>query len=391
MDFYAEIEQATPSDSDSSPNNGNGTTSNEDDEAVFSLNSANSCGLQANIFDVLCNNNGTNQNPNDDVFTFKINVSGIDAGWEVFFNGQQRTAGKNETLQLGPFPIAAGPISLVVKKADDPNCSIDATVSPPQPCSNSNGINCSSQSDFPWHEWIEQVRIGNFTKNSDKKGYNDFTNDIIPLQRGQQTSCSVRARYSYFTYPEYVKIWIDYNQNSIFEEPSELAFSGVINAPANGNNAQATLNGQLQIPATAALGTARMRVSMKREAYPTACGAFSFGEVEDYTVQISSAIMANGGNFLREGTAQTAEKGDALIYPNPCRTEAFVSLKNFKNQSVLLRLLNGFGVVLWEQRIEAVESDAFALPVADLPTGQYVLQCIVEGQRVLVGSVVVQE
>ncbi|MCB9341494.1 MAG: hypothetical protein H6577_25510 [Lewinellaceae bacterium] len=50
----------------------------------------------------------------------------------------------------------------------------------------------------------------------------------------------------------------------------------------------ATITGSVNIPTSALSGPTRMRVSMKRGAYATACETLPFGEVEDYTVNIST-------------------------------------------------------------------------------------------------------
>ena len=44
------------------------------------------------------------------------------------------------------------------------------------------------------------------------------------------------------------------------------------------------VSGSITIPATATLGTTRMRVSLKYNAIPTACEAIPYGQVEDYSV-----------------------------------------------------------------------------------------------------------
>ena len=86
-----------------------------------------------------------------------------------------------------------------------------------------------------------------------------------------------------FTFPftEVFRVWIDLNQDGIFQEPAELVF-----APDPSNM---TVTGNITIPATANIGLTRMRVSMRFFTEATACEeGFTFGEVEDYCVNIEN-------------------------------------------------------------------------------------------------------
>jgi hypothetical protein len=46
------------------------------------------------------------------------------------------------------------------------------------------------------------------------------------------------------------------------------------------------VTGSFTPPTSALTGATRMRVSMRYGSYPTYCGSFSYGEVEDYTANI---------------------------------------------------------------------------------------------------------
>jgi subtilisin-like proprotein convertase family protein len=119
------------------------------------------------------------------------------------------------------------------------------------------------------------------------------------------TACSVNGYTSYLTgqpvpslsrtviYPmavtvgpggtEFVGVWIDYNQNGVFETTEFTALGS-----ANG----ATINGNITIPVGALLGNTGMRVRVRFNtalAGTDACTTYSFGETEDYTVNIAPA------------------------------------------------------------------------------------------------------
>ncbi len=161
----------------------------------------------------------------------------------------------------------------------------------------STGDYCNSTSNFPWEDWIANVSVGSIDNTSTKAPYSDFTNLTTDLEAGTSPSIAFTAGYSYFTYDEYWRVWIDLNQNGDFTDPDEMVFSGVLSAPTLGTPA-ATLNGNLTIPATALTGSTRMRVSMKRDAFPTPCETLPFGEVEDYTVNIQMGVSGLEGILL---------------------------------------------------------------------------------------------
>ncbi|MGD2085360.1 MAG: GEVED domain-containing protein [Candidatus Aminicenantes bacterium] len=47
-----------------------------------------------------------------------------------------------------------------------------------------------------------------------------------------------------------------------------------------------TVTGSFNVPTSGSSGATRMRVIMKYSGYAAACGTFTYGEVEDYTVNI---------------------------------------------------------------------------------------------------------
>jgi subtilisin family serine protease len=139
---------------------------------------------------------------------------------------------------------------------------------------------CESKGSNSSYEWIAKVDVGSFSNSSGAAGYTDFTSKVISLQAGQSYSVSLTPGFASTTYNEYWKIWIDLNGDGTFDT-NELVFDP-------GSMSKTTVTGSITIPSGAASITTRMRVSMKYNAAQTACETFSYGEVEDYTVQISA-------------------------------------------------------------------------------------------------------
>lgn len=116
---------------------------------------------------------------------------------------------------------------------------------------------------------------------SGKRKYSDFTGETTTLTAGNNIPLVLTAGFSHQTYDEYFRVWIDYNQNNIFEEPTEIAFSGILSGVPNGTET-GVLNGTINIPTDALVGTTRMRISMQRGTYADPCETFAIGEVEGY-------------------------------------------------------------------------------------------------------------
>ena len=85
-------------------------------------------------------------------------------------------------------------------------------------------------------------------------------------------------------------VWIDYNQDNDFDDVGELAFVSTIGSTT-------AYTGSITIPLSAASGSTRMRVRLHDThdgtAYinifnDTPCGTASYGEVQDYTVNVST-------------------------------------------------------------------------------------------------------
>ncbi|MCP4221532.1 MAG: hypothetical protein GY765_43310, partial [bacterium] len=126
-------------------------------------------------------------------------------------------------------------------------------------------------------EWIAGVQIGTFNNTSNIGGYSDYTSMVIDLTKGQSVDIQLTPGFEDVPFIQMWKIWIDYNQDGDFEDAGEEVFSDTYDWLIRGN---------FTVPADAATGQTRMRVVMQKGTWPTACGEFQSGEVEDYTVNI---------------------------------------------------------------------------------------------------------
>jgi serine protease len=148
---------------------------------------------------------------------------------------------------------------------------------------------CDSEGDSG-SEWIASVIIGDFVNGSNGAGYQDFT-DLEPLQmhRGTAYDVAFSPGFSAGAFREHFRVWVDLNRDGVFTDATELLFDDT-------QGSQTTVTGTLTIPMNAALGSARMRVSMAYGAqffgdYPqSACEMGHDGEVEDYCIEIMEEL-----------------------------------------------------------------------------------------------------
>jgi len=135
--------------------------------------------------------------------------------------------------------------------------------------------------------------------------YSDYTT-LVPAPQlmqgvGYQLSVTVGACGA-FNYPAWVKVWIDFNHDGIFDnDPSgdELIFSGTTPSTYY-TPAGEVASGTITIPISALTGTTRMRVILWQatsgaSVIPCQQGApYNYGETEDYLVEIIPTTLCTG-------------------------------------------------------------------------------------------------
>ncbi|TLG99011.1 T9SS type A sorting domain-containing protein [Bizionia argentinensis JUB59] len=145
---------------------------------------------------------------------------------------------------------------------------------------------------------MSRVQLGTINKTSGAQSYSNFTGTSTDLSKGNNYSLSVTPTWSGSAYNEGYAMWIDYNQDGDFTDPGEQVWT-------KSASKTTPVSGSFTVPSSALSGETRMRVSMKYNAIPTSCETFSYGEVEDYTVNI-----VNGGSSGGNTTVQLTLKFD---------------------------------------------------------------------------------
>ncbi|BBO70793.1 hypothetical protein DSCA_47230 [Desulfosarcina alkanivorans] len=128
-------------------------------------------------------------------------------------------------------------------------------------------------------QWIANVQVGGFERASQASGYSDFTADVIAVPASASIPVVLSHGPAGSLYFRSWRIWADLNRDGDFDDAGEQLFEGA---------GTGRITGSITLPAWAADGRTRLRVAMKLGGFPDACGTFNAGEVEDYTLAISS-------------------------------------------------------------------------------------------------------
>ena len=114
--------------------------------------------------------------------------------------------------------------------------------------------------------------------------YSDFTTQSTTVEQGGIYQLNVKVNTD-GNWTVNTKVWIDWNQNYVFEVGEEYSLGSAINT-TNGITSLSPLN--ITVPSGATLGDTRMRiVSVEAsDPVPLACGTQLYGEAEDYKLTI---------------------------------------------------------------------------------------------------------
>ncbi len=169
---------------------------------------------------------------------------------------------------------------------------------------------CSSSGATGTDEWIGNVTFNTINNSSSAgSGYTNYTAISTNVNKGTAYTFTMTVG-STGSWIEHCFVFIDMNQDCDFLDANESFDLGQ-------RTGTGTLTSSITIPAGAATGATRMRVSLKYSANPTSCEAFGYGEVEDYTLNIQSTDLLVDLTAFLEGpyNGSTMTQGLAGLVP----------------------------------------------------------------------------
>lgn len=228
---------------------------------------------------------------------------------------------------------------------------------------------CASKGSNASYEWIDMVNLGSINNSTGNDGgYKDYTNLSTDVNPGSQYTINYSCGFSSSSYTEYWHVWIDYNRDGDFEDANEEVATKV-------SSSSGTLSSTFTIPTDASIGNTRMRVTMKYNGTATPCeSSFSYGEVEDYNINITNNKVA----MIETEISEETESLQVLnIYPNPASEILTIEAINHNDFRIEVYSING------QQVMNTTFSDSRGIiNVSNFENGLYLLK-LIEGNKVI--------
>jgi subtilisin family serine protease/chitodextrinase len=235
---------------------------------------------------------------------------------------------------------------------------------------------CASKGNNSSYEWIDLVQLGSINNSTGNDGgYADYTNLSTDLTVGNQYTINFSAGFSGSSYTEYFHVFIDFNRNGDFGDAGEEVVAG-------SSSSSGTLSGTFTVPSGASEGTTRMRVSMKYNSAASPCETFTYGEVEDYAVNLTGS----GTNFFSVtsfGEEIGNETSSFVLYPNPANNKFQINMP--ENSNAKVSVYNISGSLVKHINITADES----IDVSSLASGVYTVK-INDGRKLTSKRLIIQ-
>ncbi len=312
------------------------------------------------------------------------------------------------TVTTSTGVLTACPMSgSVTVDINEPPVLLNVTATPPNVCLGGNSqLNalvqgpsayCACASTNTTDEWLSNVTFAGINNNSGSTTYSDFTAFTASVNAGSSYPLSVTIGIN-GSYTEFARAYIDWNQNGVFDAGE------FYNIGTSCNTNGCVLSTNINVPVGAINGNTRMRIAQRWNVQHDAsgCGTYAFGEVEDYTVNVSGGVSNlsyswSPGTYLSSTSVANPMAQNAMLTTEytvtvtdglGCETSDAVTLNVYESPSVNLEIntdLSG-SQTTWEIADATTNGvlcsggpyiDGFqinAVEVCCLPNGCYVLR-----------------
>ncbi len=215
--------------------------------------------------------------------TTSYNITGLTAGTTYQFHVQAICASGNSVYSsLGSFTTSGGTITY---------CASKGTTT---------------------YEYINKVVLGTISNTSgNNSGYGNYTALSTALTAGSAYTITLTPGFISASYAEDWTVYIDYNQDGTLNGTGETILKVA-------STRTGSASGSFTVPTTAKNGSTRLRIQMHYGSYSTnPCATLDYGEVEDYTVNISGGASPLYVSGDTPGLQNEIISNTLSVIPNP--------------------------------------------------------------------------
>jgi len=225
------------------------------------------------------------------------------------------------------------------------------------------------------NEWIQSFQLAGetFTTGNDN-GYAGPIETELELWTGSSYNFVMNPGFAGQPLPEYTRIWMDLNQNGLFES-GELIYD-------QGSASFGAVNGSFTVPMNAQAGLSRVRVQMAYQGYganalPSNCGSFQSGETEDYCVTVRASNVS----------VEEVEGVSITMYPNP--SAGNLNIVSNANEALSIQVVSLSGQVIADHKMN---SASMSIDLTGLADGVYMVHvvsssgAIVQAQKLVIAK-----
>jgi hypothetical protein len=204
--------------------------------------------------------------------------------------------------------------------------------------------------------------MGTINNSSGASSYSNFTSISTNVSVGIPTAITVTVGNLYTS--DKVFIWCDWNRNGTLTDAGEAVYASVAGGPFGTN---------ITPPAGTTVGAVRMRIRLTDSQFgpnTTPCGTSSYGEVEDYTLNVTGSMMpepVGSGNGPVADAPAPLRSETLSIFPNPTSGSCTITATS----AGTYYLMNEMGVLVRSFTLDA--SNGKSIQLDDLGSGTYVI------------------
>ncbi len=190
---------------------------------------------------------------------------------------------------------------------------------------------CDASADDATDEFIQRVQFNSIDNSSTlAAGYTDYTSIVTDITQGESHPITITNGHHYSS--DQMGCWIDWNYDGDFDDADETITIAYTNPDGTGT---------VTVPANARLGTTRMRLRVMYTGDLSPCGNASYGEVEDYTVNILSSSLETRDYHI----------SNISLYPNPNNGTFTLDLSKLNStETVLVSIFNTQGQLVYNTK-----------------------------------------